>query len=55
MLSCVSDSSPGNAPSRFDLVAICDLAPEPSYEGLRNFAGSNTSCFFQTANAMAAI
>lgn len=40
MLSCDSDSSPGTAPSRSNSLAICDTAPEASYEFLMSFAGS---------------
>jgi hypothetical protein len=40
MLSCDSDSSLGTAPSRSNSLAICDTAPEASYEFLMSFAGS---------------
>jgi len=55
MLSCVSDSSLGAAPSRSNSLAIYDTAPEASYDGLVSFAGSYLASFFQSESVMAAI
>lgn len=55
MLSCDSDSSLGTAPSRSNSLAICDTAPEASYDGLVSFAASKATSFFQIERVIAAI
>ena len=54
MLSCDSDSSLGTAPSRSNSLAICDTAPEASYDGLFSFAASKATSFFQMESVIAA-